>query len=281
MTTTEAPQFLDANGLRFGYLASGTEGPLVLLVHGFPDTAHSWDVVRPRIAAAGYRVVAPWQRGYPPSARPPRDDYDSDVLGADVLAWIAALGEKDAIVVGHDWGASAAYSAVGIDASKIRLLVTVGIPHPAGILPTPRLLWAARHFLSLRRKHAAKWIREGDLRHLDELVQRWSPRWNVPVDETEAVKRSLRQDGALEAVLGYYRALRPYPPAAQRKPVTVPSVAFGGTDDQFPVDVYEKARRHFRAGYEVVTMPGGHFMHREHPELFTKLLLDVLAKAKR
>lgn len=278
MTATEAPQFLTANGLRFAYLGSG-EGPLVLLVHGFPDTAHSWDIVRPRIAAAGFRVVAPFQRGYPPSERPPHDDYDSDVLGADVLAWIDALGEQRAIVVGHDWGASAAYSAVGIAPAKIRQLVTVGIPHPGGILPTPRLLWSARHFLSLRRKHAARWIREGDLRHLDELVQRWSPQWNVPAGETDAVKASLREPGALEAVLGYYRALRPYPPAAQRKPVTVPSVAFAGEDDQFPTSIYEKARGHFRAGYEVVTMPGGHFMHREHPERFIELLLRALAKA--
>jgi len=276
----EAPQFLDANGLRFAYLASG-QGPLVLLVHGFPDTAHSWDVVRPRIAAAGYRVVAPFQRGYSPSGRPPHDDYDSDVLGTDVLAWIDALGSKDAIVVGHDWGASAAYSAVGIDASKIQLLVTVGIPHPGGIRPSPRLLWAARHFFSLRRKHAAEWIREGDLRHLDELVQRWSPKWNVPAGETDAAKASLRPPGALEAALGYYRALRPYPPRAQRNPVTVPAVAFAGTDDQIPPSIYEQARRHYRASYEVVTMPGGHFMHREYPDRFIELLLGVLAKAPR
>lgn len=277
--TLSEPKTMTANGLRFAYHDSGS-GPLVLLIHGFPDTPHTWDVVRPAVAAAGYRVVAPFQRGYAPSAIPDGEAYDSDTLGRDVLGWIEALGETEAILVGHDWGASAAYSAVGLAPERVRLLVTVGIPHPAGIRPSLKLLFAVRHFFSLRRSGAAKWIRDDDLRHLDELVQRWSPKWQVPPGETDAVKRSLRPPGALEAALGYYRALTPRPPASQRKPVTVPSVAFAGLDDTFPVSVYEQARRHYRGAYDVVTMPGGHFMHREHPQHFTDALLAVLAKAR-
>ncbi len=270
---------MTANGVRFAYLESGS-GPLVLLVHGFPDTAHTWDAVRPAVAAAGYRVVAPFQRGYSPTAIPDREAFDSDTLGRDVLGWIEALGETKAIVVGHDWGASAAYSAVGLAPERIRLLVTVGIPHPAGIRPTLKLLWGIRHFVSLRRTDAAKWIRDGELRHLDELVQRWSPKWTVPPGETDAVKASLGPPGALEAALGYYRAISLRPPPSQRKPVTVPSVAFAGLDDTFPASIYEQARGHYRGTYDVVTMPGGHFMHREHPEHFITALLAVLAKPR-
>ena len=99
--------FVDANGLRFAYVSEGT-GPLVLLLHGFPDTAHSWDGVMPEVARAGFRAVAPFMRGYFPTAIPADHEYDGDALGRDVLALIAALGEQQAIVVGHDWGASAA-----------------------------------------------------------------------------------------------------------------------------------------------------------------------------
>ena len=99
-----------ANGVTFAYLTEG-KGPLVLLLHGFPDTAHSWDRVIPALAAAGYRVVAPFMRGYHPTQIPADGQYDTDTLGRDALALISALGEEKAIVVGHDWGASAAYSA--------------------------------------------------------------------------------------------------------------------------------------------------------------------------
>ena len=262
--------------MRFAYLEEG-EGPLVLLVHGFPDTAHSWDATRPALAAAGFRAVSPWTRGYTPTEIPAAEDFDADTLGADLVALIGALGHDDAIVVGHDWGASAAYSAVGLAPEKIRKLVTVAIPHPAGVLPTPALLWAVRHFFVLSRKRAAARVRAAGMAYLDTLVRRWSPAWDVPADETRHVKESLTPPGALEAALGYYRALSPLLPAAQRKKVTVPAVAFAGADDIVAPALYDRAASRYTAGYEVVRMPGGHFMHREHPEHFNRELLRVLA----
>jgi len=273
MTT---PSYVMANGLKFAYLEEG-EGPLVLLVHGFPDTAHTWDAVRPAVARAGFRAVAPWTRGYAPTEIPVQDAYDSDTLGTDIVALIDALGHDDATVVGHDWGASAAFSAAGIAPAKVRQLITLGIPHPATIVPTPRLLWTARHFFRLGRKHAARGVRKGNMAYIDELVRRWSPAWNVPASETDHVKEAFAVPGCLEAALGYYRAARPGVPPAQRKRVTMPAVAFAGTDDAIDPAMYERARRRYDAAYEVVTMPGGHFMHREHPEHFIRELVRVLA----
>jgi pimeloyl-ACP methyl ester carboxylesterase len=80
------PSYVEANGLRFAYLEEG-RGPLVLLLHGFPDTAHTWDHVRPLIAAKGYRAVSPWTRGYSPTAIPERDP-DLETLARDALALI-------------------------------------------------------------------------------------------------------------------------------------------------------------------------------------------------
>lgn len=269
------PKFIVANGLRFAYLEEG-EGPLVLLVHGFPDTPHTWDAVRPAVAALGFRVVSPFTRGYAPTEIPRTEDYDGDTLGEDMLALATALGEETAIVIGHDWGASAAYSAAALAPSRVRLLVTLAIPHPASVIPTPKLLWAVRHFFWLSRANAAANIRAGELAHIDELVARWAPAWDVPPGETDAVKRALREPGCLEAVLGYYRGIGLRLPRAQRGKITVPAVAFAGTEDLVAPHVYERARPWYTAAYEVVTMPGGHFMHREHPAHFLRELARVL-----
>ena len=95
----DAIHFVDANGLNFGYLEDGS-GPLVLMLHGFPDTAHTWDDLRPRIAAKGYRAVSPFMRGYHPTAVPDRD-ADQETLVRDALALIEALGASEAVIIGH------------------------------------------------------------------------------------------------------------------------------------------------------------------------------------
>ena len=270
------PKFIDAGGLRFAYLEAGT-GPLVLLVHGFPDTAYTWDATMTALAAAGYRAVAPFTRGYHPTAIPADGAYDTDTLGTDVVALIDALGGEPAIVIGHDWGASAAYAAAALAPHKVRLLVTVAIPHPASIRPTPKLAWIMRHFVTLRRGNAAAKLRDRDGALVDELVRRWSPAWkDIPPAETARFKAILREPGVAEATLGYYRALTLRLPPSLRRPITVPTIAFAGVHDHVAPRAFEKARNRFTASYEVVQVPGGHFMHREHPTEFTTELVHVL-----
>ncbi len=268
-------KYVQANGLRFGYLEQGT-GPLVLLVHGFPDTAHTWDAVMPALADAGYRAVAPFTRGYYPTEVPGDGAYDADTLGNDVLALIAALGEASAIVIGHDFGASAGYAAAAIGPERVRLLVTMAIPHPSSIKPTPKILWTLRHFVTLRLKSGPARVRARDFALIDELVRRWSPAWDVPMSETTRVKEAFGQPGCLEAVLGYYRALGVRLPRSHRLPITVPAVAFAGEHDNIAPRLFEKGRLRFTASYEVVQVPGGHFMHREHPAVFATELVRVL-----
>ena len=272
-------RFVDANSLRFGYLEAGT-GPLVLLLHGFPDTAYTWDRAMREIAAAGFRVVAPFMRGYHPTAIPADGAYDTDTLAKDVVALIEALGEQQAIVVGHDWGASAAYGAAAIAPERVRRLVILGIPHPRSIKPTPALAWRVRHFWTLRRKGAVAKAARDDFAMIDELVRRWSPAWkDIPADETARVKEAFRQPGSLEAALSYYRTIGIKLPSCHRLPITVPTVAFAGEHDIITPRVYEKARHCFTGSYEVVQVPGGHFMHREHPEHVVGELVRVVREA--
>jgi pimeloyl-ACP methyl ester carboxylesterase len=153
-------QYVDANGLRFAYIAEG-EGPLVLLLHGFPDTARTWDHVRPLIAAMGYRAVSPFMRGYRPTQIPSRD-ADEETLAHDALALIAAFGERDAVLVGHDWGATTVYRAAAVAPDKVRKLIAVGVPHPAAVKPTPEQIWAFRHFFVYKLPGAARRFARND-----------------------------------------------------------------------------------------------------------------------
>lgn len=274
MTANELKK-VHANGVDFAYFEQG-RGPLVLMLHGFPDSAHTWDEARPAVAAAGFRCVTPFTRGYFPTAIPSDGKYDSETLGRDALALIAALGEERAIVVGHDWGASAAYCAAGLEPDRLRLLVTIAIPHPATMVPTPSLLWTVRHFFALNLPGAAGRIRSGDFAHFDELLRRWSPAWNPPPSETDAVKAALSPPGHLEAAIGYYKALSPILPKSLKRRVEVPAVAFAGATDIVAPSAYERARKHYKSSYEVVNVQGGHFMHREHPEEFNRELVRVL-----
>jgi pimeloyl-ACP methyl ester carboxylesterase len=272
-------RFVTANGLRFGYLESGA-GPLVLLVHGFPDTAYSWDATRAALAANGFRAIAVFTRGYAPTEVPAVEAYDSDTLGRDLVALVDALGAAPAVIVGHDWGASAAYSAAALAPDALRMLVTVAIPHPASVWPTPSLLYAVRHFFALNRRSALRWVPDNDFAYVDELMRRWSPRWNPGPEESAAVKAIFRDPRSLDAALGYYRALRPWLPSSQKAKIRVPTVCFAGDSDIMPASAYEAARSRFLGPYEVVPMPGGHFMHREHPDVFNRELLRVLERVR-
>ena len=135
-----------ANGLRFAYLDWG-EGPLVLALHGFPDTPHTWNVIGPAIAAKGFRVVAPFLRGYAPSEASSRDTTTRD-LGEDTIALIGALRAQRAHLVGHDWGAEAVYAAVGLAPERVITLTAIGFPtaRPS----CPRRSWVGRCVTSPR-----------------------------------------------------------------------------------------------------------------------------------
>jgi len=271
--------FVEANGLRFAYLTEGA-GPLVVMLHGFADTAHTWDRTMTEVARAGYRVVCPFMRGYHPTAIPSDGAYDIDTLGRDVIALIEALGETTAIVIGHDWGATAAYAAAALAPDRVRVLVTMAVPHGRALKVTPWQVWGLRHFIPLRRASFAAKIRATEFAYLDELWRRWSPAWtSIPATETAAVKASLRAPGSLEAACAYYAAIPlsgKLPPSAMM-PIKVPAIAFAGEHDAvMNTRTYEKARLAFEASYEVVQVPGGHFMHRERPDEFIPELLRVL-----
>lgn len=122
--------FIEANGIRHHYVEAG-EGPLVLLLHGFPDFWYSWRHQIPALAQAGFRVVTPDLRGYNRSDQPPSvSDYAPEVLAADVKELIHALGEESAVVAGHDWGGGVAWYFAMWHPEALDRLVILNCPHP-------------------------------------------------------------------------------------------------------------------------------------------------------
>jgi pimeloyl-ACP methyl ester carboxylesterase len=268
-------EYVEANGLRFAYLSEGT-GPLVLLLHGFPDTAHSWDALRPRLAAQGFRAVSPFLRGYRPTGLPDRD-ADAVTLARDVLALIPALGAERAILIGHDWGALSAYGATALEPARIAKLFVLAIPHPVVLKPDPRRLWRLRHFVAYKLPGASSRFAARDFSALDEIVRRWSPTWDRPASELDAVRACFADRASLDAAMGYYRALPFAAPKFMHRRIGVPTVGFVGSDDPM-VDRadFENAARMFTGPYDVEVLPGGHFLHREYPDAFAERLLPHL-----
>lgn len=266
------------------------DGPLVLCLHGYPDTAHTWDDLLPRLADAGYRAVAPFQRGYAPSTPAPDGDYSIEALGRDVVAWLDALGAEQADLIGHDWGTTAVLAATALAPTRVRKLVTLAIPHPRALVPTPKLLWGARHFgVYALPIWPERLVPKAGFAHLRAIYKRWSPNWEPSPEEFAEVDACFSDPAALRAALGYYRAvmrggLSPRGLRSQaliRKRITVPSLAIaGGTDPVVGPGHFEAAASAYDGPYEVVVAPrSGHFPHREEPQLVGDAILRFLGSA--
>jgi pimeloyl-ACP methyl ester carboxylesterase len=282
----EELRYITANGLRFAFYERGA-GPLLLLLHGFPDTADTWRGIWPELAAAGYRVVAPFMRGYPPTEAPADGDYSSLGLGRDVLALIAAFGERSAVVVGHDWGALAAYAAANLAPESLEALVTLAIPHPGSLRFSPAALLKARHFITFQLGGwAVERLKRDDFAEIDAIYRRWSPGWAPTGEDLAPVKRAFSTPGAVEAALGYYWSFRKDALSlggarvrrVLRAKTRVPTLAFFGEDDGALDQGGVALTRAFFAGrYEIVRLPNvGHFIQREAAPVFIDKTLRFL-----
>jgi pimeloyl-ACP methyl ester carboxylesterase len=275
-----------AGGQTFRYLESPpqaggapSEGPLVVLFHGFPDVPESWDSIRARLNAEGYRTVAPYLRGYHPATFSSRKFRATD-LADDVALLLDALGESSAVVVGHDWGSSMAYGAATKYPDRVTKIVPVGIPHPMALKPKPWEAMAGRHFLYFKFPWASLTARAFNLKLVDRLHRRWAPNWDGPAREASVADavEALRDKRVLRGALAYYKALNPLDRFLRQK-IAVPALIVGGADDP-PVfqRAYAATPGRFTAPCEVRILDGaGHWPHRENEAAFFEALLEFLA----
>src|SRR3954463_3837735 len=195
---------VDLNGIEFAYLACGDDGPLALCLHGFPDSAWTWRHLLPELAAAGFRAVAPWLRGYAPTGLDPKGRYQNGASVADTLAFHDALGgDASAVLIGHDWGARIATGAAVMAPDRWRTLVTAAVP-PGGAVAqgflTYRQLRRSWYMFFFQNPLAELAVAMNDLEFIDGLWEDWSPGYNAAVD-LAYVKESLRDPAHLSAAL--------------------------------------------------------------------------------
>jgi pimeloyl-ACP methyl ester carboxylesterase len=284
---------VDVDGLRFAVLAEGpADGPLAVCLHGFPDTAHTWRHLGPSLAAEGYRVVAPFTRGYAPSTTPRDGRSDVGALMADAVGLHAALGgDEAAVLIGHDWGAITANGLAGHRDSPFSRVVSMAVP-PIPALPLrstlPLLPGQARRswYIGFNQLPALP------ERSLDRLVPKlwrdWSPGYDAAVD-VEHTLQSLGDPQHRRAAVNYYRHLaRPVRvPRTYRRwqssltgPALVPVLYLHGAEDGCMTPRFaEIASAHVPADTEVhVVRGGGHFLHLEQPDQVAELVLDFLRR---
>jgi pimeloyl-ACP methyl ester carboxylesterase len=277
---------IDANGLRFSFLSSG-DGPLVVLLHGFPDNAWTWDHQLSALAEAGYRAVAPFLRGYPPTEIPGDRRYDPETLAQDLVGLIRAFDDEPAYVVGHDWGALMTYATMTLSPECVRRAAVLAGNHPrmfAGFFASPQLIHQNFHLWFFQLEGFAEGaVEANELALIDYLWRYWSPDLDDSEHLVRVKRQTLAQPGAVSAALGYYRALLGLPAAEPQlfervvAPTSVPTLALFGADDPLSQPAEGEAEC-FSAAYERIVMRGaGHFMHREHPGEVTQLLLDWAA----
>jgi pimeloyl-ACP methyl ester carboxylesterase len=277
-----------ANGLEFAYLEQGS-GPLVLLMHGFPDNAYTWEYQMPALAEAGYRAVAPFLRGYPPSEIPEGGFYDAVTLATDARELIRELnGGEPALYVGTDWGALIGFTLMQLYPEAVRRAVVMAVPLPqaaAGILMMPELLHHTFHVWFHQMPHIPEAaIAANDFAYVDYLWRFWEPGHEDP-EHIARVKRTLAGDGALSAALGYYRATfgqAPSDPALDSMrgrlggTIGVPTMAIFGKDD--PLAAFAENHAAFFTGEFRLELPEGgqHFIHRSRPDAINELVLSWL-----
>ena len=229
------------NGVRLHFVEQG-EGPLVVLLHGFPEFWYSWRHQIPALAEAGFRVIAPDQRGYNTSEKPPGvRSYRIEHLVDDVAALIEHAGESRAVVVGHDWGGAVAWATATLRPEVVEKLVVLNAPHPRALQRELRRLrqlarsWYVFFFQLPWLPEAA--IRFGGYRVLDRGLRRETKRPAAFSDtDIAAYKEALAQPGALTAAINYYRAAvrrNPFESARMLRQIDVPTLLIWGEQDPY------------------------------------------------
>ena len=280
---------VSARGVEFTCLTLG-DGPLALCLHGFPDSPRSWIPLMEQLAAAGFRAVAPYMRGYSPTSVPPDGCYQTAALSADAVALHDALGgDADAVIIGHDWGAPATYGAALLAPDRWRRVVGMAVP-PGGAMGAAfvtNLAQLKRSWYMFFFQHplADLVVGANDLAFIDMLWVDWSPGFDGG-HAVEATKAALRDPANLAAALGYYRATLG---AGKRDPeldelqarmgAEVPSQPLlylhGVNDGCIGREVAEFAATNVPGNVEVRMVDrAGHFLQLEQPDVVARHVID-------
>lgn len=295
-----------ANGLEFSAtsnwaqesLGVKTPGRLILLLHGFPDDRTTWNAVWPLLEEAYPQalIVAPSMRGYEPSTYFRQDnEYSQTEIASDVAQFITTLGKRaPAYIIGHDWGAIAAFKTAQLYPEIVTKMVTLAIPYLANIpayrlaLQFPQQLWLSSYMLTMQvpRLYRSRFTQEdsdGHNPYLKALWEYWSPGWKFTDEEIGEVYKTLQQPGVIDSTTAYYRQMFKdvvKSPRGSRWIVDfdkVPTLLIGGAKDGcMTVKLFEYEAEVLGKNNVVIVKDAGHFLQREKPEEVANLIIDYL-----
>lgn len=271
------------NGLDYYYIEKG-EGEPVILCHGFPDMANTWDETITELSKE-YRVIAPFLRGYYPTGIPEDGNYSVKVIAEDIVELADQLDIDQFNIAGQDWGASVSYAVANLAPGRVKRVATIAIPHPSCFNLSPGLLWFGRHFVMFSfNEYAVRYTRKQDFSYIDRLYRRWSPDFKDYQTSSSAIKETFKFPGRLEGALGYYWSFNKEQSDEDRaafyaqKPLA-PVLFMGGENDKGVTDEsVQLMKEKMPAGSRsVVFKNAGHFLHQEIPDQFLKELKLFLA----
>jgi pimeloyl-ACP methyl ester carboxylesterase len=267
---------IGVGGLGFTVDSSGPRnGTPVLLLHGFPETRHMWRHQLEGLGAAGYRAIAPDQRGYSRGARPQEQDaYATNLLVGDALGLMDALGHRRFHLVGHDWGGQLSWLIAAAHGERLASLSILSRPHPAAfgraMKEDTQQATRSGHHRTFRENDAVARMREAKLKPLRDALLRQG----VPEGDTDVYVAQLLEDGAIEGAMNWYRASGIG--AAETPAIAVPTLYVWGTDDATVGRRAAELTREYVSGpYSFVEVEGaGHFVVDQLPERINALLLE-------
>lgn len=274
--------FVTTNGVKLHVVEAGPEdGPLIVLLHGFPEFWYSWRKQIEALASKGFRVVAPDQRGYNLSDKPEGiENYAIDVLGADIAGLIEAYGRKKATIVGHDWGAAVAWW-MGINTpEKLERLAVLNVPHPAVMQQTLRRsfkqLLKSWYIFFFQMPFAPETLFKAANFKIGTRSLVSSSRLDAFSEhDLEQYRKAWSRPGAVKSMINWYRAALRKPskmPASGR--VTVPTLMIWGARDKFlSREMAQPSIERCDHGELVFFEGATHWVHEEEPARVNELLI--------
>ena len=278
-------RYADLGDVRLHYVEAG-EGPLVVLLHGFPQFWYMWRGQIPALVEAGFRVAAPDMRGYNLSEKPLRvSDYRVELLARDVERLILALGAESAVVVGHDWGAIAAWFTAMRHPERVAKLAILNVPHPVrfmrGLFTLEQLRKSWYVFaLQTPGSPGRRIEREVFARFLLDIRRDPSRPGTFSEEDVERYTEAMARPGSLTAACNYYRALFRRNPAttwALLKKIETPTLVIWGERDRYLSPKLAEPDRSWVPNLRVERLPNAsHWVAEDSPEEVNALLLGFL-----
>jgi epoxide hydrolase 4 len=278
-------EFRTINGVRLHCVVAGS-GPLIILLHGFPEFWYSWRHQIP-VLAEHFTVVAPDMRGYNDSAKPPHvAHYDLALLVEDVAQLIRSFGAERAIVAGHDWGAAVAWATALRRPELVEKLIILNVPHPRifiqHLLTNPRQRWRSWYtgFFQLPILPEAV-IRAADYRFIEQVFRGMAVHKQRFTDEDIAqYKAAIARPGAATAAINYYRAaargaLRRL--VIEDPVVNMPTLVIWGEQDFALGKELNNGLARYVPNLTLHVIPdASHWVQQDRPDVVNRYMLDFL-----